>query len=554
MADYDTTTWSPDALTTASETTSATLNNATLSGTLTVTGATLLSSTLTVEGATQLNSTLTIGVDDSGYDVKFFGATSGRYILWDESNNALELTDNVNLNLGNANDMRIYHDGSNSYIANYQGALKIATESSGIAVSIGHTSSETTVNDNLTVTGTTTLNSTLAIGSDGTGHDVTFYGDTSTRNLIWDESENRLRANDNAAITVGTGNDCTLSHSGSETFLNCIGDLSLVITSGTLKLGTESAQPVSIGHTTSETTVNDNLTVTGFLRIPGNQIYLDDTNDCILSYLNGQGLKLSAITTQTDDMIPNLFIQHTTTSTPAVGLGSSILFSVEAPAGSHQGMAIGTLISDATSGAEDFDFLVSLCDNGATVSNAAPQNTEKFRVTSDGKIRLQGNVIQASDGGDTITMDTSDNVTIAGYMVEGRTQIKIPPTAFRANDDGIGVTHIVGSIEDDGSNFGMRPGSVSLEFFAYIDVPLGYTATKVQVTGSDTANEVEVYTLDLDDGTIGSEISNSGLTVADDTALASNHVGANDKMLLIKVATTAVDDLIYGGYVTIQAT
>ena len=29
--------------------------------------------------------TLTVGVDDTGYDVKFFGDTSGAYLLWDES-------------------------------------------------------------------------------------------------------------------------------------------------------------------------------------------------------------------------------------------------------------------------------------------------------------------------------------------------------------------------------------------------------------------------------------------------------------------------------------
>ena len=64
---YNSTTWSTDTLSKASETTSETLNNATLSGTLTVSGATALSSTLTVTGATQLNSTLTVGVDDTGW-------------------------------------------------------------------------------------------------------------------------------------------------------------------------------------------------------------------------------------------------------------------------------------------------------------------------------------------------------------------------------------------------------------------------------------------------------------------------------------------------------
>jgi len=33
--------------------------------------------------------TLTVGVDDTGFDVKFFGATASAYLLWDESDDAL---------------------------------------------------------------------------------------------------------------------------------------------------------------------------------------------------------------------------------------------------------------------------------------------------------------------------------------------------------------------------------------------------------------------------------------------------------------------------------
>jgi cytoskeletal protein CcmA (bactofilin family) len=60
---------------------------------------------------------------------------------------------------GASSDMQLYHDGSNSYITNAVGALKIATETSGIAVTIGHGTSEVTIADNLTVTGTLTLGS-----------------------------------------------------------------------------------------------------------------------------------------------------------------------------------------------------------------------------------------------------------------------------------------------------------------------------------------------------------------------------------------------------------
>ena len=45
----------------------------------------------TVTGAVTLSNTLTVGADDTGYDVKFFGATAGTYLLWDEDADALIL-------------------------------------------------------------------------------------------------------------------------------------------------------------------------------------------------------------------------------------------------------------------------------------------------------------------------------------------------------------------------------------------------------------------------------------------------------------------------------
>ena len=96
---------------------------------------------------------VSVGVDDAGYDVQLFGATAGSHVLWDQSDDALLLTDSTPIKIGDGADMHIYHDGSHSYITNETGTLKLATETSGIAVTIGHGTSETTVADNLTVTG-----------------------------------------------------------------------------------------------------------------------------------------------------------------------------------------------------------------------------------------------------------------------------------------------------------------------------------------------------------------------------------------------------------------
>jgi len=50
-----------------------------------------LNGALDVSGASQFSSTVTVGVDDTGYDVKFFGASAGAYGLYDESADAFEV-------------------------------------------------------------------------------------------------------------------------------------------------------------------------------------------------------------------------------------------------------------------------------------------------------------------------------------------------------------------------------------------------------------------------------------------------------------------------------
>ena len=50
-----------------------------------------LNGTLDVSGNSQFSGTITVGVDDTGKDVKFFGATASSHMLWDESADSLSL-------------------------------------------------------------------------------------------------------------------------------------------------------------------------------------------------------------------------------------------------------------------------------------------------------------------------------------------------------------------------------------------------------------------------------------------------------------------------------
>ena len=113
----------------------------------------------------------------------------------------ISFNDNAHIKIGTSNDLTLYHDGSNSYITNAVGALKVATETSGIAITIGHTTSEVTVADNLTVTGT--LNATGSIlPVNAGGSDL---GSTS-------KEFNDLYLNDAGTIMFGNDQEIRLTH------------------------------------------------------------------------------------------------------------------------------------------------------------------------------------------------------------------------------------------------------------------------------------------------------------------------------------------------------
>jgi hypothetical protein len=60
-------------------------------GTVDVSIAVGTDSITTIAGTSQLNGTLTVGADTDGHDVKFFGNTTANYMLWDESQDILNV-------------------------------------------------------------------------------------------------------------------------------------------------------------------------------------------------------------------------------------------------------------------------------------------------------------------------------------------------------------------------------------------------------------------------------------------------------------------------------
>ena len=98
-----------------------------------------------VVNALTLAGALTVGEDDTGSDVIFYGATSGKYWKWDQS------------------------------------------------------ADQMIVNGSFSLTGALTLIGALTVGVDDTGHDVKFHGATAGSYMLWDESADKLIINGGSA-------------------------------------------------------------------------------------------------------------------------------------------------------------------------------------------------------------------------------------------------------------------------------------------------------------------------------------------------------------------
>ena len=163
-------------------------------------GAATLGSTLTVTGASQFNSTITAGVDDTGYDVKFFGDTASRYWLWDTSADGVVQRGALTVGVDDTgHDVKFFGDTASRYWwwdtsadgVVQRGTLTVGVDDTGHDVKFfGATSGKYWLWDE-SADGVVQIG-TLTVGVDDTGHDVKFFGATSGQYMLWDESADTL--------------------------------------------------------------------------------------------------------------------------------------------------------------------------------------------------------------------------------------------------------------------------------------------------------------------------------------------------------------------------
>jgi hypothetical protein len=170
-----------------------------INGALDVSGTALVTGVLTTSrlrlyqmAVGNLTARINVGVDDTGYDVKFFGATTGKSLLWDESADSLIVTGTTTL-VGTTNLDAVDIDGATQIDA----TVTVGVDDTGYDVKFfGATTGKSLLwdesADSLIITGSTSLQGGLEVGVDDAGYDVKFFGATAGAYMLWDESADTL--------------------------------------------------------------------------------------------------------------------------------------------------------------------------------------------------------------------------------------------------------------------------------------------------------------------------------------------------------------------------
>mgnify|MGYP003133484409 CR=1 FL=1 len=360
-----------------------------------------------IDGAVQVDATVTVGVDDTGYDVKFFGATSGSSMLWDESADDLILT-NAGLAVGSDATGDIYYRDANGFLARLAiGSDGQVLTSTGTVVNWeaagggggGDFSGPGSATDNAVVRfdgtgGKTGQNSGVTIddSNNATGFaNLTITGELQTANIGYTDGDN--------AITIADGGGCTFPQDA--TFSGLVAAATMTLSSTSTISG--------------DMTFVDNAKVT--LGTGGDaDIYYDGSNLVVTPDVVGNGSML----VDSDEQV----ISEFTTS----GTSAFIVVSCDSETANDAANIAFNASKDSTLGSANTIAYIAGTVTQAHAStlkgdlrfftNSGDSIAERMRVTDSGKVAIGAAAadtelhVHAGDAGHASVTDFTTGLTI----------------------------------------------------------------------------------------------------------------------------------------------
>ena len=432
---------------------------------------------------------------------------------------------------GDGDDLEIYHDGTNSFVANKTGALKIATETSGIAVTIGHSTSEVTIADNATVTGNLTVTGTLT--QTGT---QTFDGGIDVDNFNINGTTIALSSGD---MTVDVAGDIILDADGGDIFFKDAGTTfgsatntsgNLIIKSGTTTALTFAGANATLAGTLGVGAVTSTGIVTGTAFTAGSAVLAEAELELLDGLTAGTAIASKVVTT--DANIDTTGQRNLTISgelDAATGDFSGdvdIDGTLEADAITVNGTALASVIAGTTVNLATLASTVTITDNESTDENNAVVFTAGGDV--DG-----GNLGLESDGNLTYN-PSSGTLNVPNISVTG-TQTIVNSVTMNASNAVIfeGATadahettlSTVDATADRTINLPNQSGTLPV-LAAASATAITSTPEELNILDGATVNVNELNTMD-------GNANATATTVAD-----ADRVVMNDNGAMVQVAVT----------------
>ena len=424
-------------------------------------------------------------------DVTLTGAANN--VVFDASDNALEFADDAKATFGDAADLQIFHDASNSIIRD-SGTGKLALDGSTV---------EIRKND-----GTDVMAQFVEDGAVSLYHDnsvklaTTATGVTVTGSIAMDG----LSLGDNEKVQLGTGTDLELYHDGTDSIIeNNTGELFIQGNNITLRSDTSTETFIAMDKDGAVELYYDNskkldtdsagINVTGQIDISTDLNVGDDvslTSDAAvvnlgadsevnITHVADTGITLNVENSTTNSVTDLLKLQVQSSGTPAVGIGTGIEFSTETAAGTLEtGGVIESVTTGLTPTSEEFDMVFKTMSSGATAAERLKLNGSGATI---GNINLNGNSITSTD--------TNGNLALTP---NGTGDVQLDADTVRVGDSNADVTITTNGTGDLtlNTNSGSSSGVITIA-----DGADGNIAITPNGTG-----EVDISKVDIDGGAI----------------------------------------------------
>ena len=420
------------------------------------------------------------------------------------------------------------------------GTLSLATANSSVAVSIGHTTSETTVNDNLNVTGDLDITGGLSFdggtavtsidadmssvsGSDDTlasakaiksyidstvtAQDLDATGDSGTIAIDLD-SETLTIAGGTGATTVGSGNGITVNVDAAQTGITSVTNAGLALGRGAdnqIKFATDNLIIFRVAGV-------DGVTMKGSGEIEATSLDIEGDID-----ING--------TSNLDNTdIDGTFTMDGTT----FDVNASGLVTVDGAGVSIDSAGVAANFTVASDGAaEDLTIALTGATDSSIVISSTGTGADAINIdTTAGSIDI--------DSADNITIDAADDISITTGTADGLITLHSAHTA--------GQAVLIDANANAGSILDIDAGILDIDVQAAttidaVGIALGAGSGELDLTTTGTL-DINANAMDMD-LTDSSSITITSSEAAED--LTIEQVGANDSSIIIQAAGDGSD-------------